>query len=247
MHLRPPVKALLLKTSHRPWPIPQQNWIWYQQWLDAAFLHWSFSPVAVQPLLPRGLSLDLFEGRAWVSVVAFNMVAVHPRGLWPVPGLSNFAEVNVRTYVVRDGKPGVYFLSIEAANPIAAWLARILSPLPYQYRGMRRYRERDQEVFTVGQASEDPHFHLVYRPGKTVGTKSDNDLWLTERYCLYAHQKNEILRAEVHHEPWPVQRLEVQSLKCSYRFSDSVHFQEAPEICHYSPGVPIVAWKHERI
>ncbi|HYX32545.1 MAG TPA: DUF2071 domain-containing protein [Oligoflexus sp.] len=240
-----PARSLLLKTDHRPWPIPRARWIWSQKWLDAAFLHWSFTPEEVQELLPRGMTLDLWEGRAWISIVAFTMHGVHPQGLWPMPGLSTFAELNIRTYVVHDGKPGVYFLSIEAANPLAAWLARVASPLPYRFKKMQRSRQNGGEIFEAGHPAQDGYLHLHYQVGATLPHKTPLDLWLTERYCLYVDRREQQLRAEVHHEPWPLQTMELLSFQCRYRFSESVYFHAGPDLVHYSAGVPILAWKHE--
>ncbi|GCE22874.1 YqjF family protein [Dictyobacter kobayashii] len=124
-------EEILQAIQHRNYPLPQGPWIMKQSWHELLFAHWPLAPATLQALLPDGFKVDTFEGEAWVGVVPFRMSGVRPRGLFAVPSLSNFPELNVRTYVSRDGQPGVYFFSLEAANPIAVALARSIFHLPY--------------------------------------------------------------------------------------------------------------------
>src|SRR5687767_5867127 len=103
----------------------------YMEWHHLLFAHWAVPPEMIRPLIPAKLELDLWEGQAWVGVVPFEMRWVHPRWLPSVPWLSFFPELNVRTYVTIDGKPGIWFFSLEATNPIAVSLARRFFYLPY--------------------------------------------------------------------------------------------------------------------
>src|SRR5579885_1895353 len=116
-------KAILLDVAHRPYPLPTGPWIMTQSWHELLFAHWPFAPETLRPLVPPALSLDIFEGQAWVGVVPFRMTNVHPRLTQSVPGLSQFVEMNVRTYVTVNGIPGVYFFSLDASNRIAVRLA----------------------------------------------------------------------------------------------------------------------------
>ena len=77
-----------------------------QRWGEVLFLHWAVEPSVLQPHVP--LELELFDGRAWLGVVAFEMTRNRLFGL-PLPRV---LEVNVRTYV----KGGVYFLSLDASS-----------------------------------------------------------------------------------------------------------------------------------
>ena len=116
-----------LSPRHRPsgWPV------WHQRWSRLGFLHWPVAPNAVRSHVPGSLDLDLFEGAAWVTVVAFTVSRMRPTLLPPVPRLSNAHQINVRTYVHRDGVPGLWFLSLDANNPLAVWAARIAYQLPF--------------------------------------------------------------------------------------------------------------------
>src|SRR5229473_1431675 len=104
---------------------------------ELLFVHKPIVPAVLRPLIPSVLSLDTFEGQAWVGIVPFRMSNVRPRGVPPVAGLSAFPELNLRTYVTVNGVPGVYFFSLDAANRIAVTLARRLFHLPYFHAKMR--------------------------------------------------------------------------------------------------------------
>ena len=130
----PSSKLILAETAHRPWTLPKRTdgshrpWVMAQTWSRLLFAHWQVTPQALAPLIPAGLELDTFDGQAWIGVVPFQMSNVHPRGTFSVAGLSAFPELNVRTYVKRDDKPGVWFLSLDAANPVAVTVSAPLVP-----------------------------------------------------------------------------------------------------------------------
>src|SRR5215213_3033801 len=123
--------AILDETAHRPWPMPDSPWLMTQTWNDLLFAHWPVDAALLRSLVPAPLELDLFEGQAWVAVVPFHMTNVAPRGVPALPWVSAFPELNVRTYVRRNGRGGVYFFSLDATNPLAVGVARTLVHLPY--------------------------------------------------------------------------------------------------------------------
>ncbi len=120
----------MIEPTDRTWPLPKSPWVMRMIWSELLFAHWPIQPDAVARLLPDGLTLDTRDGQAWIGVVPFLMSSVAPRCCPAVPGLSRFLELNVRTYVIRDGKPGVWFFSLDAENPIAVRLARATFNLP---------------------------------------------------------------------------------------------------------------------
>ena len=104
--------------THRPFPLPEQPWVMHQAWNDFLFLHWEVDPDEVRRAVPAPLELDLRDGKCFVGIIPFHMTDVRPRGTVNVPGVSAFPELNVRTYVVANGKPGVYFcLALGAVLP----------------------------------------------------------------------------------------------------------------------------------
>lgn len=122
-------------------PAPTQRRVMHQSWRDLLFLHWAFDPRVIQSSLPEGLTVDTFEGQAYVGVVPFSMEKIRPVGLPAVPGLSWFGELNLRTYVVGpDGSPGVWFYALDAHQRIAVWLAKTVFALPYHYAAIRGQR-----------------------------------------------------------------------------------------------------------
>ena len=91
---------------------------------NGKFAFWPLPPDALRPHVPSALSLDTLDGSAWIGVVPFRMSHATLRGLPALPWLSAFTELNVRTYVTVEDKPGVYFFSLDASNPVAVIVAR---------------------------------------------------------------------------------------------------------------------------
>jgi uncharacterized protein len=122
--------------------MPPALWIMAQSWHDLLFAHWPVDAEMLRPHIPQQLEIDTFEGRAWLGIVPFSMTGVRLRGTPALPGLSAFAELNVRTYVTAQDKPGVWFFSLDAANSLAVFAARLIFHLPY-FRARMKCREAD--------------------------------------------------------------------------------------------------------
>src|SRR5687768_14912863 len=112
------IQEILNHTEHRPWGIPKDKWKYYQEWNHAVFLHWQVDVNELKKFVPEGLEIDLYDGKPWVSLVAFDMENIRSRNLPSFSPISNFHEINIRTYVKKENKTGVYFLSIEGGNRI---------------------------------------------------------------------------------------------------------------------------------
>ena len=138
---RIPMNANLEQIAHRPWPLPEGPWIMAQSWHDLLFAHWRVEEATLRRHIPAELEIDTYEGQAWLGVVPFRMSGVRLRGTPAIPWLSAFPELNVRTYVVADGKPGVWFFSLDAGNRIAVAIARAWFHLPY-FRARMSCEER---------------------------------------------------------------------------------------------------------
>ncbi|MCK6523260.1 DUF2071 domain-containing protein [Myxococcota bacterium] len=240
--------ALLDQHEHRPYPLPDRAWLMTMSWLDLLFAHWSLPPEAIEPLLPPGLTLDTYGGRAWVGVVPFRMEQVGPRGLNWLPGVSAFAELNVRTYVVHEGKQGVWFFSLDAASKLAVRAARLGFHLPYFDAQMRcETREGWVEYSSERVHAGAPPGRLVgrYRPVGEVYHSAPGTLesWLTERYCLYAVDgRGRPRRGEIHHAPWPLQRAEVELEDCTVAEGWGIGLVGAPETTHFVGRLDVVGW-----
>lgn len=202
----------LQQTDHRPFPLPDRPWIMRQVWRDLLFLHWPIAPGDIRDLIPEGLELDLFEGQAWIGVVPFDMQGVTARGCPAPKALCDFPELNLRTYVIRDGIPGVWFFSLDVNKSLPVWAANTFFHLPYFKAEMSVTRDRDSIHYAHQRG--DLQFRARYRPtGNSLAmTKGGFEDWCTTRYCLYAQsKKGRLYRGHIHHAPWPLQPAEAET------------------------------------
>src|SRR3954463_8827586 len=132
---------VLAETGHRPWPLPDGRWLMAQTWEDLLFAHWPLPAEELAPLIPAPLALDTFDGGAWLGVTPFEVTGLRLRGTPPAPLVSRFPELNVRTYVSLDGKPGIWFFSLDAGSVAAVAAARRTYRLPYFRAAMRIRRD----------------------------------------------------------------------------------------------------------
>lgn len=123
---------ILTQTSNRQYALPDRKWKYFQEWHDTLFLNWKVPKVLLEKHIPKELELDTFDNMAWVSLVAFEVKKMRPRNLPAIPYVSNFHEINVRTYVIKNGIPGIYMFSIETNKFIEVLLTRFFIGLPYQ-------------------------------------------------------------------------------------------------------------------
>jgi len=188
-----------------------------QRWEHLLFAHWKIDRELIEPLLPRGLHVDTYAGAAWVGVVAFRMRSLRPRGLPPLPGLSNFAELNLRTYAHDDeGRRGVWFFSLDADQRIAAWIARTLFHLPYQYARMRARCAPDGWVdLRCRRPSDDLTLESRFRyrgiGAARCAEPGTLEHFLCERYRLFCHNphSDKLYVGEVKHRPYALQPVEL--------------------------------------
>jgi uncharacterized protein YqjF (DUF2071 family) len=185
--------------------------VMYQRWSDLLFLHWDYPVDAIQATLPEGLFVDTFGGKAYLGVVPFFMQNIRPRFLPALPGLSNFQELNLRTYVYdRAGMPGVWFYSLDANQWLAVQIARQLFHLPYDYAKMQSSRTPEGRTrFTSARTGAGAHGKTCafdYAPGATLPQSAPDSLefFLTERYRLYSRAPDGFRRGAVFHQPYPL-------------------------------------------
>lgn len=244
---------ILEQSEHRPWELPAQPWVMVQSWYDLLFAHWSFPPEVIRPLLPPGLPLDTYEGKAWIGIVPFHMRNVRLRGLPPLPPMSAFPELNVRTYVTIDEKPGVWFFSLDATNRLAVEGARRLFHLPYFMAQMHVQADGDTVHYTCkrtdsrGGAGE---FIAVYRPVGAANTSTPGTLdhWLTERYCLYACSSQGVLyRSDIQHTPWALQPAEADIQVNTIANMHGITLPDEPPLLHFSRQKDMLAWLIHRV
>lgn len=194
---------------------PNDSIVMYQSWRELLFLHWEWDAQEVQRTLPAGLTVDLFDGRCFLGVVPFKMCGVRPRFLPAVGSLSNFLELNLRTYVYDSaGRPGVWFYSLDANQAIAVALARRFFSLPYFKAEMAETVDPtglvDYRSARGGVDSQRDRF--IYRPvGEERCAEAETlDFFLLERYLLFSRTDAGLRRGQVHHTPYPFQDVELE-------------------------------------
>jgi uncharacterized protein len=202
----------LEELGHRPWPLPEGSWLQGQTWCDLLFAHWRVPPEQLRRVMPPTLPLHLYDdGSAWLGITPFVVKGVRPRGTPPLPWISHFPELNVRTYVELDGKPGIYFFSLDAARRAAVVAARRMYRLPYFHARMRadKIEERiDYECERIDASGAPAAFRGRYEPSGEI-THDHLARWLAERYCAYiTDESGRPHRIDIHHPPWPLQPAE---------------------------------------
>lgn len=236
------------RTENRPWPLPAEPWLMAQTWRDLLFAHWALPPDAVARVLPPALPLDTFDGRAWVGVTPFEVSGLRPRGGLPVPRISRFPELNVRTYVSLDGKPGIFFLSLDAASALAVLAARRTYRLPYFHARMTIER-REREIHYVSERTsrdgEPAAFAAEYAPRGAVARAAPGSLeyFLAERYCLYTvDEAGRPLRADIQHPPWPLQPAAATIATNTMTLPWRIELPPEPPLLHYARLQQVVIW-----
>jgi uncharacterized protein YqjF (DUF2071 family) len=244
---------LLEKTDHRPFPLPEGNWIAEQTWNDVLFIHWPVSKDVLRERIPKGLELDTYEGQAWVGITPFWLNGVRMRGLPPLPGVSQFPEVDVRTYVVAEDKPGVLYFTMDTSNPLIVAGARSVYFLPYFNAEITLEHEIDKVCFTSErQGNDTPDAQLSIRywgePDVNPPPKGTLDYWLTERYCLYTlDSENYLCRGNIHHLPWQLQPAKAEIRKNTLASAIHLPLPEIPPTLHFAKQTDVLFWPLERI
>lgn len=206
-------------------------------WRHATFVHWPYPPHEVQRLLPRGLVVDEYDGEAWVTLTPFVMTDVRLPATPALPWISRFAETNLRTYVRGpDGSPGVWFLSLEAGNPVAAVAGRLFAGAPY-HAGDLEVRRHDRTTTYAGVRRDGT---AAYRLTVGVGEPlepSDRDVWLTARWRAFTCHARRLLVTPVEHEPWPLAHASLDHLEESLTTAAGLPAPQEPPVTHFSDGV----------
>ncbi len=213
----------------------------WQRWRSLLFLHWEVDPAAVAAHLPPGLEVDRYEGRTFVGVVPFGMEEVRPR--WVPKALAqDFLETNVRVYVHHRGRPGVYFLSLEAASLSAVLAARVTFGLPYFHARMSLVRTGDEVAYrSVRRAPSRASLDVRYRVGRPLPPSEPGSLafFLLERYLLFA-ERGGLRVGQVHHAPYPAHEAEVLALEESLVATAGLPRPPGPPpLVHYATGVDV--------
>jgi uncharacterized protein YqjF (DUF2071 family) len=223
--------------------------IMIHQWRLMSFLHWSYRPEAVSPLLPAGLRVHTHDGLAWVSMTPFEMRGVRTPGVPAMPWLSRFPETNVRTYVRGpDGGVGIFFFSLDAGRLPAVLAAQAGLRLPYRwaatavrthgdclsYRGRRRWPGPPGAGYSV---------RVRPRAALREDELDPLDHFLTARFRLYSMVAGRLVAVDVQHPPWPLHRATLLELRQDLLTAAGLPAPQGEPLLHASPGVRVrIGW-----
>lgn len=245
---------ILSNSSHRPWPVPKRSWAIRMTWRNLLFAHWRVPAAELRQHIPAPLTLDDFDGSAWLAVTPFTM-DLKLRG---IPVLKNTPELNVRTYVSHDGKPGVFFFSLDLASPMGVWGARVGFGLPYwkatmQSRISRRMQTGDADewiTFQSQRASKPAEFRGRYRHnGSSPSAPAPGSLeyFLTERYCLYNVEKGKVYRADIAHLPWPLQTAQAELERNTVPDAAGIKLPQEKPLLHFARELDVLCWTPKKV
>ncbi len=233
--------------------MPEGRWIGHMTWSDLLFAHWPVAARELRAWVPGAMEIDEFDGSAWLGVVPFEMTNMYVRGLPPLPGLSRTLELNVRTYVLVDGAPGVYFFSLDAASWPAVIGARMVYHLNYLHARMSIERRGDR----VGYASRRIHrgaapaeFRAEYRAvgSPYISAPGSLEYFLTERYSLFADdRKGRLYRADIHHDRWPLQCAEASFELNTMAAPIGLELPSSAPLLHFAKELDVRVWRPHQL
>jgi len=224
-----------------------------QTWERLLFAHWPVPEEKLRPLVPPGLTLQTFDGRAWLGITPFMLSGLRLRSLPSLRGLAPFPELNVRTYVTLDDRPGVFFFSLDAASALAVAGARRLYSLPYFRARFTVTSGRTGVAYRcrrTHRGAPPAEFSAAYRPIGPIMTWAPGTLvhWLTERYCLYAVTRaGRLRRAEIHHPVWPLQCAEVDIRLNSMTDGLGIQLAASDPVVHFAERLEVYVWPPETL
>lgn len=235
----------------RPRTSPEGPWFLKMKWRDVLFLHWPVPAETIQPHLPDCLDVETFDGSAWLGIVPFRMSGVRPRFLPSVSFLSNFPEINIRTYVTDGDASGVWFHSLDTSSWLSVKVARWAYSLNYYHASMS-VRQQNQRILYESHRSERESgrfdFEGWYELARSLdGEPNELQTFLTERYYLFSQDNaGQVYRGRVGHRPWDLREANYEVRELAVEGHPSPP-DEQPESVLYSPGLSVWAWSPEPV
>jgi uncharacterized protein len=223
---------------------PEGTPVMHQQWKNLLFLHWPLEVGVLRPFLPSQLEIDTFEGHAWIGITPFTLSDVHLTSLPPLPGLSSFHELNVRTYVHYNGIPGIWFFSLDASKVIPAIAARIFFMLPYFKAQIEFSQAEGQFNFDLARFGSGAHFRASWRTGVRLRDPDLESLafFLVERYCYFAIQEQQVYTTRIYHHPWILEEAIVLSHQSTMIGALGLTEPTSAPLAHFSREQTVDTW-----
>jgi uncharacterized protein len=219
--------------------------IMHQKWENLLFLHWPIEPALLRPLIPEPLEIDTFEGQAWVGITPFALNNLHLTHLPPVPGLSAFSELNVRTYVHHRDFPGIWFFSLDASKLIPALAARVFFMLPYFKAEIAFAQTSGKYQFGLRRPGPpEASFEASWRAGFRLRDPDVDSLafFLVERYCYFASAPEGLYQTRIYHHPWILEEAFVGSYSSNMLAPLGLAEPTIAPLAHFSPSLGVDIW-----
>ena len=230
-------------------PTPRGPWIMGQRWEDLLFISWPVPVEAVRPFVAPSVEVDTFDGSAWVSAVPFWMERAHFRGLPPIPFISSFPEVNVRTYVRQGDHAGVWFLSLDTESQVNVFLARHAFHLPYFFAHVEMERGGREIAFRSSRTGGEAAFDVTYRGlgDERVTAEGTLEHFLTERYSMVCERDGDVYRGDIQHAPWRVQQASWTSRSMDVVAAAGVAVPPTEPAVFYAQATDVALWAPIRV
>jgi len=247
--MRHPQDVDRLAARHRPKGQP----VMHQTWGKLLFMHWRIHENLLRPHVPDSLEIDTYGGSAWVAIVPFTMwdVRALPPYVPPVPGLSAMHELNVRTYVHHNGVPGVWFFSLDTNSSASVLAARAVYHLPYYYADIELKERGNKITYNLSRDDDDPpaEFKAVWTIGDPLpqSQPGSKEFFFTERYMLYTEKEDQLYRARIFHDPWPLQEAELTKWGSSMLEANRLTQPNNEPIVHYAEEIDVEIWYLEKV
>lgn len=224
----------------------------HQKWSKLLFMHWTIDAELLRPLIPKPLSIDTFNGAAWIGEIPFTMWGTRASFLPNIPGTSAFHELNVRTYVHFDGVPGVWFFSLDAASRLAVWGARKFYHLPYFNAEMSLEQTGDTIKYfakRLDKRGAPAELRAEWSIGEILpqSTPESLEFFLTERYCLYSFHREQVYRSRIFHQPWRLQKAKLDLHHSTMIQSLGLRQPADMPLLHYADSIAVEIWPLRKV
>lgn len=246
MDAEPDIDRLALRTR------PSGPSLMRQYWGKLLFMHWAIDAELLSRLIPSQLSIDTFDGKAWIGVVPFTMWGIRASFLPPIPGTSAFHELNVRTYVHFKGVPGVWFFSLDAESRLAVWGARTFYHLPY-FNAEMSLAQQGNSIQYQSKRTDDRGAPAQLDAAWTIGEPLAQarpgtlEFFLTERYCLYSYHRHQLYRSRIFHQPWSLRSAAVDSYQSTMVESLGIEEPKGEPLLHYAEDLGVNIWPLRKV
>jgi uncharacterized protein YqjF (DUF2071 family) len=228
---------------------PEGTPVMHQSWGKLLFMHWQIPVESLRQLIPEPLMIDTYDGKAWIAITPLTIWDARPTFTPPLPLISNFHELNVRTYVYLDGVPGVWFFSLDANSMVAVTGARTLFSLPYYNANISLEQEDRTIVYNLSRKDETAKFNAKWTIGDELPKAEPGslDFFLIERYCLYTSNEEKLYRCRIHHQPWALQEANLSIYQSSMIEANGLPTPVGEPLLHCGGPVDVDVWALEEL